>query len=222
MVLVLVGVVRAQHQPKAYLLPTKTSTPVFEIHDRSMLKIDHIGGKWAHVTYGSREGWVAVSEVLVFPELPGDRNGGAFFGVNVDPEFKEQSWVGQWQGLLDFATGEERTLAKVTDPVARRRIKETNREWGRLFVFKTPMYRAQGLRLYSFLDQSWSINLAQGVPAKGRGQGPPRSKNISLFTGQALSDALEDQLLKSNRGLLGNRSLFKRGRSYLLELRYSF
>ena len=210
MVLVLVGVVRAQHQPKAYLLPTKTSTPVFEIHDRSMLKIDHIGGKWAHVTYGSRQGWVAVSEVLVFPELPGDRNGGAFFGVNVDPEFKEQSWVGQWQGLLDFATGEERTLAKLTDPVARQNIKETNREWGRLFVFKTPMYRAQGLRLFSFLDQSWSINLAQG-----------RARNKDWF-GQALSDALEDQLLESNRGLLGNRALFKRGRSYLLELRYSF
>ena len=210
MVLVLVGVVRAQHQPKAYLLPTKTSTPVFEIHDRSMLKIDQIGGKWAHVTYGSREGWVAVSEVLVFPELPGDRNGGAFFGVHVDPEFKEQSWVGQWQGLLDFATGEEHTLSKVTDPVARRRIKETNREWGRLFVFKTPMYRAQGLRLYSFLDQSWSINLAQG-----------RARNKDWF-GQALADALEDQLLESNRGLLGNRALFKRGRSYLLELRYSF
>ena len=79
-----------------------------------------------------------------------------------------------------------------------------------MFVFKTPMYRAPGLRLYSFLAQSWSINLAQG-----------RARNKDWF-GQALSDALEDQLLESNRGLLGNRSLFKRGRIYLLELRYSF
>ena len=175
-----------------------------------MLKIDQISGKWAHLTYGSREDWVAVSEVLVFPELPIDRSGSGSFRVNVDSEFKARSWVGQWQGLLDFATGEERTLAKVTDPVARQKIKETNREWGRLFVFKTPMYKAQGLRLYSFLDQTWSINLAQG-----------RVRNKDWF-GRALSDSLEDQLLESNRGLLGNRALFKRGRSYLLELRYSF
>ena len=176
-----------------------------------MLKIDQISGEWAHLTYGSQEGWVAVSELLVFPELPGDRSGGsAPFRVNVDPEVKEQSWVGQWQGLLDFATVEERTLAKVTDPVARQKIEETDREWGRLFVFKTPLYRAQGIRLYSFLDQTWSVNLAQGRV---------RSKD---WFGQALSDSLEDQVLESNRGVLGNRSLFKRGRSYLLELRYSF
>ena len=118
--------------------------------------------------------------------------------------------MGQWQGLLDFATVEERTLAKVTDPVARQKIEETDREWGRLFVFKTPLYRAQGVRLYSFLDQTWSVNLAQGRV---------RSKD---WFGQALSDSLEDQVLESNRGVLGNRSLFKRGRSYLLELRYSF
>ncbi len=205
-----VGFVCAQDQPKAYPLPTRTSTPLFEIQDRSLLEIDQIHGNWAHLTYGSQEDWVAVSEVLVFPEMPDHRSGGTLLRVNVDPEFKAPSRVGQWQGLLDFATGEERTLRKVTDPVTRQKIKETNREWGRLFVFKTPMYRAQGLRLYSFLDESWSINLAQG-----------KARNQDLL-GQALSDSLEDQLLESNRGLLGNRSLFKRGRSYLLELRYSF
>ena len=173
------------------------------------------------MTYGAREGWVPVSEVLVFPEMPGDRSGGTQLRVSLDSESgragtpargaaRAPSGVGQLQGLLDFATGEERTLTRVTDPVARQRIKETNREWGRLFVFKTPLYRAQGLRLYSFLDRSWSINLAQG-----------KARNRDWF-GQALSDSLEDQLLESNRGLLGNRSLFKRGRSYLLELRYSF
>ena len=211
MAVVTIGVVYAQQQPKAYRLPARTSTPAFEIQDRSLLKIDKISGKWAHLTYGSEEGWVAVSELLVFPELPGDRGDSPFFHVSPDPDLRHQSWeTGQWQGLLDFATGEARTLAKVTDPVARQKIEETNREWGRLFVFKTPLYRAQGLRLYSFLGRTWSINLAQG-----------RARDKNCF-GQSLPDALEDRVLESNRGLLGNRSLFKRGRSYLLELRYSF
>jgi len=55
-----------------------------------------------------------------------------------------------------------------------------------------------------------SVNLAQGKPS-----------NKQLL-GSVWLGALEDRLLESNRGLLGNRTLFKRGRSYLLELHYSF
>ena len=203
-------VVCAQDPPKGYILPAETSTPVFEISARSLLEIERIDGDWALAAYGSQKAWVRVSEILVFPDISKKYSKDKYLRLDFSSEFEHKSWASQLQDLIDFATAEERMLARETDLVARQKVKETNREWGRLFVFKTPMYRAQGFRLYSFLDERCSVNLAQGKPS---------SKEA---LGRDWSEALEDRLLESNRGVLRNRSLFKHGRSYLLELRYSF
>lgn len=131
------------------------------------------------------------------------------FLLSAAPEFEPGSKE-FFPGLVKFLAVDPIRTAKMTHLLYRHRVNDRVRSWGPLFYENTAYFRRKGIRIAGLFDEHVHLSLVQ------------KRLKFDQLLGSLWSDKFDDFVLESNRGLMRSRTLFSRGKSYMIELTVHF
>ncbi len=199
---------------KVFAEPTRLAFRVGYLDREQPVEVLRMHKSWVLVRQGGTIGWAPLDRVENSFQIRWSNDMSAFphrgFAPRVSGlDFGGDAWADQWRGFLEFAGGNLEQRRRMEELREGSRAQAVSSEWGPLFYRRTPHYYWKGIRLWEVLDDRLSLNLVKG-----------KYHQQALFGG--LSENLLDSIVDSNRGVLGNRNIFGKGRNYFFELRYTF
>ena len=195
--------------------PSDASDPITLLIATKPFDVIEMKAGWVSVRQAGAEGWIRSSRLWELPHRSSGRGKsakGKFGGLpeigweaplpTTDPQFL--------QGFGTFAFGNAELSRKMSHPFYRHRIAQISSNWGPLFYRRTRLYYVKGIDVVRLDGNRIRLRLVK------------RRIHYKRIFGEMWTDDFMDNVLKSNSGWLGNRSLFRRGREYFLELSYHF